>query len=284
MDFKDILHQARVPFADSGKDTRVGWLNFKCPWCNKNPYMGYNIARRSVNCWSCGWHPLDKTIALLLDCGEGQARDFVRQIPQTEVAKAKKSGKLVLPDGLCPLLAVHRDYLLGRGLKPSTLWKLWRIEGLGLAAGVLKWRIFIPVQLDGETVSWTTRAIGAREPRYWSAKDDQSAISIDNLLYGWDYVRNSVVICEGPVDVWKIGPGAVAVLGQRTSPARLEQLSQIPRRYVCFDNEPMAQVRARKLMADLSVFDGSTTNAILDAKDPGSAGEAEIQQLRGLLE
>ena len=103
------------------------------------------------------------------------------------------------------------------------------------------------------------------------------------LLYGEDYCRGSVIIHEGPTDVWRTGPGAVALLGTGFTDAQVLRLSHYGLRIVCFDSEPAAQRRANKLCSLLDGFPGETINVVLDSKDPGSATPKEIAKLRKLL-
>lgn len=286
MDFAELLTQYRIPFHASGSKTRQGWINLQCPWCDKDPYLGYNISGRYVSCWNCGRHGLTATIKLLTGLSQNECVDLIGELPHDFVGgeKLRAKGQLVLPTGLGPLGTLHRDYLRERGLSSRSLIKLWEIAGIGQFGGLLRWRIFIPIYFNNQLVSWTTRAIGDRRPRYWSARDSESLVPIENLLYGIDYVRNTVIVCEGPVDVWALGPGAVAVLGLRTSPSQLEQLSRVPKRVICFDAEPNAQHRARRLLNDLSVFDGETVNVVLESgKDAAEASEEEVRMLRSLL-
>jgi DNA primase len=185
---------------------------------------------------------------------------------------------------LQPLLEPHRSYLEGRGFDPEELERIWDLSFLGLVPR-LAWRIWIPVHLNGEIVSWTTRTIGkTKGPKYINANPEEEVHPIKSLLYGWDYVRSSVIICEGPSDVWRIGPGSVCVLGVNVSDSQMQLLSQVPRRVVCFDNEPLAQRGAEKLCNELSTYPGETTNVRLDSSDPGCADREEVETLRSFLE
>jgi hypothetical protein len=105
-----------------------------------------------------------------------------------------------------------------------------------------------------------------------------------NLLYGEDYCRHTILVHEGPLDVWAVGPGATATCGTEFSPAQIRRIARYPRRGICFDSEPAAQTRARRLAAQLSLFPGETDLIKLDANDPGSAGAKELAELRGYLE
>jgi hypothetical protein len=106
----------------------------------------------------------------------------------------------------------------------------------------------------------------------------------NRLLYGWDYVRQGVIVVEGPTDVWRVGPGAVGTLGLSVSATQIALLSKVPTRVICFDTEPQAQRRASALADALSVMPGTTYKVELDSADPGKATRKEIRRLRKLAE
>ena len=137
---------------------------------------------------------------------------------------------------------------------------------------------------NGNDGSWTTRAVSDDvKLRYVNARPEEELRPIKSLLYGQHHLRHAVVICEGPTDAWKIGPGAVATFGVNYTKAQLLRMSKYPVRFVCFDSEPIAQQRAQALCEALIPFPGTTKNITLDAMDPGSASEKELRQLRRLL-
>lgn len=282
MDFREVLGDCGIEPCTEGPKCRQGWINFFCPFCQRDPYMGFNISTGHTHCWNCGYHSLYDVLVELTGLPKNKCYELMKGIARNEELPVyKKKGVLKIPPGLGPLLPVHRDYIRSRGFLPSKMVSLWEPQGIGVAGGNLKWRIWLPVHYRGEIVSWTTRAVGENvKLRYLSASAEESAIPIEDLLYGIDYVCNSVVLVEGPMDVWKIGPGAAALLGMRVSPAQLEQLSRIPNRTICFDREPEAQRRALKLADDLAVLPGTTRRVILDAKDAGSADRGEVELLR----
>lgn len=282
---EDLLIEYRISYHATGSRTRPGWLNLRCPRCGKDPYLGYNKSRGYFTCWNCGYIPALEVIRCLTGLSTAECLELWKQVPRTLLApRFRLRGTLKRPEGITELLSCHRDYLAGRGFDPDQISSVWGVKGLGLLAGRLKWRLYIPVHQGGEEVSWTTRTIGNVEPRYYSATDEQSAIPISELLYGLDHARQAVVITEGPADTWGIGPGGVALLGLRLSSVQLSHLSRFPVRYVAFDSEPTAQRRARKLCDDLAVFDGCTANIVLKTgKDPASAAKWEIEEIRKLL-
>lgn len=287
MKFVDILRQYNWPVApDSHEHKRPGWEQFDCPFCRARHHyrMGYNLSFKYVNCWSCGHHPLLKTLMEITGLPYGKVKDLAGGLPAERAAVIPR-GRLVLPKGLGQLLPAHERYLKGRGFDPDALVKLWGLQGIGQASR-LAWRVFIPFYHEGEVVSWTTRSIAelVGKLRYVSARPSEEILPAkQELLYGEDYVRHAVVVCEGPFDVWRIGPGAVATLGTGFSRAQVARLHKYPIRVVCFDAEPTAQERARSLASELEAFPGTTYNVRLDAKDAAEASDREIRQLRKLI-
>jgi hypothetical protein len=60
-------------------------------------------------------------------------------------------------------------------------------------------------------------------------------------------------------------------------------LIKYPVRVVCFDNDPEAKRRARRLVEQITPFPGETYYVELDSKDPDSATERELTKLRSFL-
>jgi hypothetical protein len=283
--FRQLLDDYHVHYEASGPKTRQGWLNLRCVRCQKDPYLGFNIARSYCSCWSCGYLPLWEVIHKLTHLPEDDCRALAGDYKSGASARLdfKPTGhSCSWPTGYhAGLLPPHEAYLLGRGFIPAEVAERWSIGGIDHLGGRLAWRIFIPIFMDGLWASWTTRTIGTREPRYIGARDDECLVSLQDCLYGLDHCRQSVILVEGPLDAWAGGPGFVANLGVNTSCAKLERLSRYPLRVTCFDNESQAQARARKLADDLSVFGGVTRNVVLESgKDPSRADPAELEQLR----
>lgn len=288
MNLTDFLERYSIPYRKYGEHhhCRENWINCDCPYCGRGTerwHMGINLTYHYVNCWRCGHHRLADSLAEAARISVGQVLKELEGLKSERRSEQKHTGTYKSPKGMTgTLLTAHQKYLRRRGFDWEELQKLWRIEGTG-PFGRLAWRIFIPVIFQGEPVSWMTRAIGKVERRYISARPSEESIPRKNLLYGWDYVRHSVVVCEGPTDVWKIGPGAVATMSTQFTPSQVEMLSKIPKRIICFDNEVPAQKRAKALRDQLSGFPGETINVRLDSNDPGSASPGEIAELRKLL-
>lgn len=289
MRFEDILSRYGVPYQTEGRYCRPGWLQFDCPFCDggkdpNKPYCGFNLAGNYVHCWRCGAHNLTKTVSLVCRVDWPTALALTGDIERTRINPddIKPQGKLIMPKGVGPLLSCHKRYLRKRRFDPDELKATWKIRGIGLASK-LAWSIFIPIHYHGEVVSWTTRTLCDDGIRYISAGLVEESIPHKTLLFGEDFATTTTIICEGPFDVFAIGPGAVATLGTSTTPAQLLRMSRYPRRILCFDSEPAAQKRASVLCNQLAVFPGETFNLTLTADDPGSAKPRELRAIRKLL-
>lgn len=286
MTIQELLRGLRVDFLESGHHhCRAGWLQIeKCPFCSSDNYhLGYNLQGKFFTCWRCRWH---HAIPTLLELGASvkEAKEFFtdnsnRQILKPEWEKPT-NRKLKTPKFVEPLAKPHRRYLEGRKFDPDEIATVWNVGGIGMR-GHLKWRLYIPIYLNGVQVSWTTRSVGKdAKQRYLSAAEDEEIMNHKHVVYGLDFCTQTVIAVEGPTDAWAIGPGAGGMFGTAFTSQQVAALARFPRRFVCFDAASPAQRTARELCERLSVLPGTTENIVLDAKDPGSASKKELAELR----
>lgn len=288
MNIIDLIKEYRIPTAPEGHHhSRINWIQVDCPYCGRNSekwHLGISIEYIYVSCWRCGHHPLIPTLSEILGMSEVKVKKLIKGIVKQRIEIDRPTGKLQIPKGVRSLHPAHKHYLHERGFKHiQDLEILWGLQGFGLNAK-LSWRIFIPIFLRGEVVSWTTRSLSKEsKSKYISAGPEEERLPHKELLYGEDFARHTIVIVEGPTDAWKIGPGAVATLGTAVTNRQIERMIKYPRRVICFDSEIKAQSQARKLLDVLSLYGGDTSNIELDSPDPGSASHKEISYLRKFL-
>ena len=290
MDLKQFLDQHGVRYTEesSHRHVREGWLGLDCPWCGSEGkfHLGVHLGTLRSSCWRCGRHDLGEALSLVARMPIGKARRAIRDFSKhtrTVAETFQRPGKLLTPIGLQSLLEPHRKWLRSRELDPDSMERLWGLQGIGLS-GRLSWRIWAPVYMNGEMVSWTTRTIGNGASRWLHARPDEEVFPIKSLLYGWDYVRGSIMVVEGPSDVWRIGPGAIALFGMVPTTSQIRMLCSVPRRIICFDHEWRAQQAARRLAEQLRLFPGETLVVELKSPDPGSTTDEEVIELRKFLE
>jgi len=288
MTFTEILDEYEIETAPEGHHhSRQGWVQFDCPKCGKDSgkfHMGYSLDGGYCNCWSCGFADIVGVLQELTDLPFHKIKELLKDIDVEYVDVVRVKGKLTLPKGIKPLseLKQHKKYLKERRFKWQKLDRLWNIQGLEIASDYA-WRLFIPIIYHGEVVSWTTRTISSDPTitRYLSSPPEKEAINHKELLYGEDYARQAIVIVEGPTDVWRIGPGAVATMGVGYSQAQVNRMLRFPIRAICFDSEPTAQKRAKELRNALLGLGGDTCNIVLETgKDAGDASWKEVRDIR----
>lgn len=278
MKIKDLLNDLGIRYVEQHKNVRHGWVGVDCPWCGTagKYHLGISLEDGYTSCWQCGYHALPAVVATLSDLSYGQAKDRLGTIVRTKTREQVRGGPVRVPPSVEDLLPSHIAYLDKRGLDSDSR-RFWGLRGIGVSAR-LGWRIWIPVHVRGKLVTWTTRSIG--EGGYISARPEEEARPIKHVVYGHDHVRHVAIVVEGPADVWRIGPGAVATFGVNYTMEQVAWLAEIPIRVVCFDREARAQRQAKKLCRALEAYPGLTYRVELDAEDPGSASKEEVSALR----
>jgi len=284
MNIIEILSDHNIDHRTEGHEhCRAGWVQIDCPFCSPDTQrfrMGINLKYAYANCWHCGHKTLTYVLLKLLNLPVKNIKDIADKIRPEQIEQFTHTGKYLPPKNVTELLPPHKRYLQNRGFNIKKLKRLWSIQGIGLAAR-LQWHIFIPIIHHGQFVSWTTRSIADHpKNKYISAGSEEEAIPHKHLLYGEDYCHHSIVVVEGPADVWAGGPGFAAIFGLSYTNQQVKRISKYPVRAICFDNEPGAQQIARKLVNDLSAFHGETYNIILDSSDPGEATTYELRRIR----
>jgi hypothetical protein len=283
---RELLTHLDISFKETGESPLVtaGWIGTVCPWCGKGtgkPGLGIHVQTLKLSCWKCGSHDLAGFLQESTNLPWGQIKLILRNLDAIGGVPApeKSSGRYREPLGVGELLPAHRNYLIKRGFDPDEIGEVWGVRGIGVG-GNYQWRLFLPVSDGKKPVSWTTRAVGNVELRYISAPPTDETVPLKSTLYGRHLARNAVVVVEGPTDAWRIGPGAVATYGLSHTPAQVALIATYPVRAICFDTEPTAQRRARKLADDLATFPGVTYVVTLGGPDPDTSPRAELDELR----
>lgn len=285
MRLTELFDRLGVEYRTAGHEhCRPGWAQTDCPWCSprwSHFRLGWNLSGLYANCWACGRVDPAKTLSYMT----GEPRDSLKATFRNvakERAEVKPRGVLKLPKDLGPLRAAHKRYLEKRGFDPDLLERLWGLKGTGPLAGKLSWRIFIPVVEKGELVSWVARAIvDDHATRYRSASPGEEIIDHKTLLFGEDLVKNTVLVTEGPFDVFAAGPGAVCTFGTGFRRPQVRRIARYPRRVICFDADGPGEKRAGELADLLEPFPGETLVVHLrDGKDLAESRFNTLEVLR----
>lgn len=290
LDIIRLCREKRIPFLESGHHhAHQGWVQLHCPFCtdgNHGWHLGFSLHRGNLNCWRCGSHSAWDWLNRVLRASD---RSTVAQ-----VMAEYDNGRRSLPDKLKarkrsiqpplnsgPMTEVHRRYLRSRGFIPEKLEREWGLMGTSHLSGEWNWRVVAPVHNGlGEIVAYTGRSIDPEvRPKYKTTDNEDMLVDPKSLVYGLHKVRDSVLVVEGPADAWRMGPGAVSLLGIDWKLEQALQLKQFKRKFIAFDPEPEAQKRAEELAEWLGLYGGEVE--IIDGlgSDPGDLPQGEADKL-----
>lgn len=295
-DFLSFVRDNGIPHKEEGQYEGRRYIQTHCPFCTDGTrgwHLGYNIGKGYFNCWRCGSIKILSVLRALLHSekiAKAMFRKYQTDFIPIEAPKPKinpRKRKLWTPPGIGPMKNAHRRYLQRRGFNPEKLEELWDLQGTAHLSGrAWSWRIVFPINnADGETMAYCGRTIRDIEPKYRMPANDQLRADPREVIYGLQYCTDTVVIVEGPADVWKFGPGAVATLGIDWTREQAVILKDYRRRFIIFDPEPEAQKRAVRLAFWLSMYDGNVELVTELGSDPGDLPQREADAImKQLLE
>jgi len=294
MNFVKLFNDYNVEY-----DTRVnkGWTNVTCPFCDDKTFNGgFNNAGDYYHCWKCGGHNFKQALARTVNIPFNEVDTLIEQyagrnsVLNTLNKKQAKATKLTLPtDTFTP---AERKYLKERNFSPKLLHEKYKIVGGGIT-GSWKYRIIIPLVLNGKIVSWTARTILSKQqqqklkiPRYKNLSIEQSVVDPKSVLYNLDHCEDKIgVLTEGAFDVIRMGDGFFCSFGTELTQSQISMIKQrFEKVFIMFDNEEEAQAKARKF--GLQIASIGVEVEIVDCygdfnkNDAGELNEKEVQIIR----
>lgn len=276
-----------------------GWVNIHCPYCTEvsgSFHGGFNISGNYYHCWKCGGHDFKQTLSYVVGVPYKDIDDLIEQYAGRNSVLNKlnkrqaKALKLELPTNT--LLPVEREYLRKRNFSPKQLHEKYKIVGGGIT-GPWKYRIIIPLILDGKIVSWTGRSILSAKklkelkiPRYKNLSIEKSVIDPKSVLYNLDNCRKKIaVLTEGAFDVIRMGDDFFCSFGTELTQSQISMIKErFEKVFIMFDNEEEAQAKARKFGMQIAAIgvDVELVDAYGDfgKNDGGELDEKEVQIIR----
>jgi hypothetical protein len=144
-------------------------------------------------------------------------------------------------------------------------------------------RLIIPVIMNGVEVGWQARYAGEiawkaeRIPKYFT----QPGMQKSRVLYNHDLAVKQpiIVVCEGPSDVWRVGPSGVGLLGKQATIQQRALLAKQARDkpvIVLLDGDAVADSnRLREQLKPLA-HRGLAQVRLSYGRDPGSYPREEL--------
>lgn len=196
-------------------------------------------------------------------------------------------------------------YLESRDFDPVHLSRLYGVGYCGRSRySLAENRIIIPIPYQRRLVGWQARYIGDdvdghslkshKILKYWTSPGYKRRFVAYNMERALQH--DTIVIVEGPADVWRVGPMAMGLLGKTMSPAirtRLHHnLRKNPHKTVVIALDPKqdekAKAKGKKHHIDVlyeqlcQPLGGRVFTVLLDAdkdEDCGSLGTAELREI-----
>lgn len=279
-----FLQHYGIPYVTEGhKHSRHGWIQVTCPFCTGNPgwHLGFNIDSNWWNCYRCGYHRTWDVVLEKLGGNKRAATEAMTLFRGRPTRKNKRisntSAQLELPPDLTPLTSRAKKYLKSRNFNPDMLEALWGLKSTS-NIGNLKYRIFIPIHVNAQMVSWQCRDITDRSPvKYLAQQEAKEIVNNKDTLYGLDQATSRVcAVVEGVTGTWRLGPGCVATFGIKYRPTQVAALlSNFDEFHLLFDPDPQAIVQAEKLGAELALYNRKVKIWYLDEYDTGDMPQDE---------
>jgi len=296
IDMAALYRDHGVPVAPMGhKHAHKGWVHTVCPFCDGDPgfHLGFNLDKGYYNCWRCGWKPVKLALALLLRLPERETGSLVRLYPLArqkdwppEAIETPSPILTPYPLNFGPLQTPHKRYLESRKFDPEALEREWGLLATGpISWPGWKWRIIVPIQLGSKLISYQTRSISTDafdKQKYKACPEKLEVMKHKHSLFGIDKARgDSIIVVEGVMDVFRLGPGAVATFGTQTMPSQRMLLRRFKRVFILFDIDPhgAGQEAGEKLAWQMSGFGVETKQVFLDHGDPAELGGFEAKKL-----
>jgi len=285
-----FLNDHSIPFTtDTINTDKEGWLGISCPLCDDpSDHGGFNVNDNFYKCWRCGWHSLIKIISALLVCSEQEAKHQLGKYYGGRRSKIKLSlpsehrkAEVELPPGTIPLNEIHKNYLVGRNFDPEKLESIWDLKGTG-QLGPYKYRIIAPIYYKHRLVSFQGRDYTDKQKlRYKACPSFLEAVSHNDVLYGLDKTQgDTVIVCEGIADVWRMGVGSVATFGISFTTKQIILLRKFKRIVIVFDaSDIQAPEQARKLSCHLDSENCEVTIVDLPEGDPADLTDDDAKEI-----
>jgi len=297
-DIISFLEDNDVPFRLSGKNVGRGWVGIPCCFCGGHGYHGgVNLSYKGFSCFQCAETASPpKLIKQILNCSWAEAYDILKKYstnksswaPDPLPGRGHSQKPVHLPALTGPLSSSGGLYLESRGFNPKAIEAKYGIKETG-PVGNYKFRLIIPIFFGKRLVSFTTRSYTEKvKPKYKAQPVEEAIIPVKDCLYNIDTVKDTLLIVEGPADVWRMGDGTVALFGLNCSASQQETIfkwwtykQRSPRKKkVVILLDPKTKKAADKLYYTLTSFIRDIKIVELTDQDPAELTQESAMNLK----
>lgn len=242
-DWRSLLGEHRVPWADRGPNTSPENINVACPWCGNDPsyHLAISTTKDGYYCFRDNRHRGRNMVYLAMavcDIGRYDATRLLNThllytsgvrdpITPAEPTKMLHAWNRFQPAGESQACL---DFLADRGF-PDPVADTVRYNLRYAQEGEWAGRLLVPLTIGGAIISWTGRLIGDKPgPKYRT----QPAPGFP-VLYAprQDTIGEVTIVVEGPLDALKIASAChshqpsilpVALCGKQLNAAKLMEI------------------------------------------------------------
>lgn len=282
MTLSDALANLGFKVWTKGKNVGKGSVNIQCPFCDdRSNHLSFQLKTGYYKCWRCSSHGSLWRFLRTINANT----DIIREIQFDELVQKEHSPPAAikwLKDFVPYLQTSHQQYLSKRRFDPNYLQKKYALMS-SKHYGKFKFRVIIPMMVNNRVVNFTGRDVtGLSELRYMTCPEEDAIVPRNQIVYNLDSVNGSMIIVEGPTDVWRIGDGCVATLSTQFTPKQISAILQAKpsRVFVMYDAEENAQKQAMDLAFCLSPFIRHVEVVSMDSGDPGDLSDEDVRYLR----
>jgi hypothetical protein len=288
MTLLDVFNENSIDYETSGKHSTQGFINTHCPFCDdSSSHLGWKNDASYTNCWRCGWHNTYDSLLSITNLDKKEVINIIKQLEITEnhtfytkKERKNKNNVIKIPNNYNFIDSAIK-YIENRNFNFGYLQKKYDLRWGGIV-GDWKYRIIIPIYQNCRLVSFQGRIISSKiKPKYKFLSNDKSIILPKNLIFNYDNCKNdSIIVCEGVMDVFRLGNNTCCLFGIEYTEKQKTILSEYKNVFILFDNEDIAQKKARKLANSLCLLNCNVEIIQIDKNDPAELSEKEVLELK----
>lgn len=294
---RKLLSDYNIPFVADGEHQHntAGWVNVHCPFCSGSPnfHLGIDEERLACHCWRCGGHNIIKTLSALLHLSETSVHALLRQyglqssvkITTRRTSAHVQTKAFRFPRPYTSLTTKGMRYLENRGFDAEKIARKWRLKETGPVSYLDKVsyanRIIIPIFWDRKVVSFQARDLTGLHPaKYMACPKSRERIHHKNIVYTSPKHKETMIVVEGPADVWRLGSVAAATMGIKFTMSQVMTIASLADRIIIlYDAERQAQTQARALATKLKALGKSVGIETLQKGDPADLTDSDAKHL-----
>ena len=228
-----LLDRYYIPYVTEGNNVSENFLGINCPYCNDpSEHLGISKTTGIFSCWRCNTRGNLYTLFVTLvniskeeyeatvEKGISFAKSPLEQIQEMIAPEQTKEeilthSTIALPECSYPITKDMEIRLLTKYLKRRqiSLDTCIKHRCFICKAGKYMHRLIIPIFYNKIIVSYQGADLtGRADVKYRTAPGN-----VNNYIYNYDNIKDTMVITEGILDAWRVGNLGTASFGTSIS-------------------------------------------------------------------